>query len=54
MPPNGHGRHHYYFWVLALNESLNLESGLTMVEFLAKAEPSVTGMNRLVGNYMRD
>ena len=54
MPPNGHGRHNYYFWVLALNESLNLESGLTLVEFLAKAEPGITGMNRLVGNYKRD
>ncbi len=54
MPPNGHGIHHYYFWVRALNESLNLESGLSMVEFLAKAEPNIIGMNRLVGNYTRD
>lgn len=54
MPPVGHGRHNYYFWVLALNASLNLESGLSMIEFLARAEPSITGMNRLVGNFQRD
>jgi Raf kinase inhibitor-like YbhB/YbcL family protein len=53
MPPAGHGRHNYYFWVLALNESLNLEGGLTLAEFLARAEPNITGMNRLVGHYKR-
>jgi Raf kinase inhibitor-like YbhB/YbcL family protein len=54
MPPNGHGRHNYYFWVLALSESLNLENGLSMVEFLTRAEPNITGMNRLIGHYKRD
>lgn len=53
MPPNGHGVHHYFFWVLALNQELNLEPGLTLWQLLAKVEPHVIGMNRLVGTYER-
>ena len=53
MPPEGHGTHHYYFWVLALDRNLNLEPGLTLKQFLEQAEPHVTGMNRLVGTYKR-
>lgn len=54
MPPNGHGVHHYYFWVLALDSSPNLPEGLTMVQLLAEIEPHLLGMNRLVGTYKRD
>jgi hypothetical protein len=54
MPPNGHGKHQYYFWVLALDKDLGLESGLGMGELLAKIEPNVIAMNRLVGVYERD
>ncbi len=54
MPPEGHGRHHYFFWVLALDEALDLEPGLTMEELLERIEPHVIGMNRLVGTYRRD
>ncbi len=53
MPPEGHGVHHYFFWVLALDEALDLEAGLTMEQLLAKIEPHVLGMNRLVGTYQR-
>ncbi|GAB4322674.1 MAG: YbhB/YbcL family Raf kinase inhibitor-like protein [Dehalococcoidia bacterium] len=53
MPPNGHGRHHYYFWLLALNQDLNLEPGLSMWQLLERVEPHVIGMNRLVGTYER-
>jgi Raf kinase inhibitor-like YbhB/YbcL family protein len=53
MPPNGHGLHSYYFWVLALKEPVELEAGLTMWQFLKKIEPQLIGMNRLVGRYMR-
>ncbi|HJN50164.1 MAG: YbhB/YbcL family Raf kinase inhibitor-like protein [Pseudomonadales bacterium] len=53
MPPNGHGKHQYYFWVLALNEELTLEGGLTMGQLLERIEPNVIGMNRLVGSYQR-
>jgi Raf kinase inhibitor-like YbhB/YbcL family protein len=53
MPPEGHGPHHYYFWVMALDEELDLEAGLTMERLLEKIEPHVIGMNRLVGTYER-
>ncbi len=53
MPPNDHGAHHYYFWVLALSENLELDSGLTMWEMLERIEPQIIGMNRLVGTYER-
>lgn len=54
MPPNGHGTHQYYFWVLALNDDSPLPEGLSLWELLAKIEPKVIGMNRLVGTYHRD
>ena len=53
MPPEGHGVHHYYFWVLALDQALNLEAGLTLWQFLDQVEPHVIGMNRLIGTYER-
>ncbi len=53
MPPNGHGRHQYYFWILALDKVLDLEEGLSQGELLARIEPNLIGMNRLVGVYQR-
>ena len=53
MPPEGHGTHNYYFWLLALDQGLNLESNLSMWDLLEKVEPHVIGMNRLVGTYRR-
>lgn len=53
MPPEGHGEHKYYFWVLALGAELNLDAGLTLWELLEKVEPHVIGMNRLIGTYQR-
>lgn len=53
MPPEGHGPHHYFYWVLALDRELGLQPGLTMWDFLEKAEPSILGMNRIVGVYQR-
>ncbi|MBA1149064.1 YbhB/YbcL family Raf kinase inhibitor-like protein [Ectothiorhodospiraceae bacterium WFHF3C12] len=54
MPPEGHDVHHYFFWVMALDQELNLEPGLTMWQLLEKVEPHLLGMNRLVGTYRRD
>lgn len=54
MPPNGHGLHSYYFWVLALDEKAELEPGLNMWQLLEKIEPHLIGMNRLTGCYKRD
>lgn len=53
MPPNGHGRHQYYFWVLALDQEPALGDGLTLGQLLERVEPNVIGMNRLVGSYER-
>lgn len=52
-PPNGHGTHHYFFWLLALDTETRLEAGLSMWDLLEKIEPNVIGMNRLVGTYSR-
>lgn len=54
MPPPGHGVHQYYFWVFALDSELDLPEGLTMLELFQAIEPSVIGMNRLVGTYERN
>lgn len=54
MPPNGHGKHHYYFWVLALNDDAPLPPGLNLWQLLEKIESKVVAMNRLVGTYQRD
>ncbi|MCC5885570.1 MAG: YbhB/YbcL family Raf kinase inhibitor-like protein [Gammaproteobacteria bacterium] len=53
MPPPGHGRHHYFFWVFALDQELGLEPGLSQGQLLQRIEPHVLGMNRLVGTYER-
>lgn len=53
MPPEGHGVHNYFFWVLALDADLNLPTGLSMLELFEKVEPHCIGMNRLVGTYQR-
>lgn len=53
MPPEGHGIHHYFFLLLALDKELDLESGLTLWQLLKSVEPNVIGMNRLVGIYQR-
>ncbi len=53
MPPERHGVHHYYFWLLALDRELDLPEGLSMWELLERVEPHVIGMNRLVGTYAR-
>ncbi len=53
MPPENHGPHHYYFWILALKSDTTLPAGLGMLDLFAKIEPELLGMNRLVGTYSR-
>ena len=53
MPPEGHGVHNYFFWLLALDADLALEPGIGMWDLLERIEPHVIGMNRLVGTYQR-
>lgn len=51
QPPHGHGRHHYYFWVYALNRKV--EGTPNREEFLANYGDAVIEQNRLVGHYQR-
>lgn len=54
LPPEGHGLHRYYFWVLALDTATQLPEGLNMSELLEQVEPHLLGINRLVGTYQRE
>lgn len=53
MPPEGHGKHHYYFWIIALDTVTDLPEGLSQQALLTKIEPNILGMNRLIGSYQR-
>lgn len=53
MPPEGHGVHNYFFWILALDAVLDLPDGLGMLELFERVEPHCIGMNRLIGTYQR-
>jgi Raf kinase inhibitor-like YbhB/YbcL family protein len=53
-PPPGHGPHHYYFWVYALDDELDLEPGLDRRALLERIEDHVIEQARLVGTYAND
>ena len=50
-PPPDHGNHHYYFWVYALDEDVDLEPGLDRPSLMAKIEDHVIEQARLVGTF---
>lgn len=50
-PPPGHGTHHYYFWVYALDADLNLEPGVLRADLLATIEDHVLEQARYIGTY---
>jgi Raf kinase inhibitor-like YbhB/YbcL family protein len=50
-PPPGHGTHHYYFWVYALDDDVDLEPGLDRRALLERIEDHVIEQARLVGTY---
>ncbi|HEU4974821.1 MAG TPA: YbhB/YbcL family Raf kinase inhibitor-like protein [Baekduia sp.] len=50
-PPPGHGPHHYFFWLYALDEPLDLEPGLDRRALLERIEDHVIEQARLVGTY---
>ena len=52
-PPAGHGTHHYYFWVYALDENLDLEPGLERRALLERIESHVIEQARLIGTFKR-
>jgi hypothetical protein len=53
MPPEGHGVHHYYFWLYALDKALGLKAGLDRDALLDAIESHVIEQARLVGVYQR-
>ncbi len=53
MPPEGHGKHHYYFMILALDCLPELPQGLSLWELLERVEPNILGINRLIGTFVR-
>lgn len=52
-PPRGHEVHRYYFWLYALNKSLDFKAGLNREELLAEIADSVTARARLTDIYER-
>jgi Raf kinase inhibitor-like YbhB/YbcL family protein len=50
-PPPGHGVHHYYFWVYALDEDLDLDPGLDRRALLDAIEDHVIEQARVIGTY---
>ena len=52
-PPEGHGVHHYYFWLYALDRALDLKAGLSRKELLEAISDYVIAQARLVGIYER-
>jgi Raf kinase inhibitor-like YbhB/YbcL family protein len=50
-PPPGHGPHHYYFWVYALDEDLDLPPGLDRRELIDRIEDHVIEQARMIGTY---
>jgi hypothetical protein len=49
QPPPGHGVHHYYFWVYALDRPVKGEP--TREEFLTEYADSIIEQNRFVATY---
>lgn len=49
MPPGGHGTHHYYFWVFALDRPV--EGAPSRREFIERYADAIIEQNRLIGTY---
>ena len=50
-PPPGHGPHHYYFWVYALDTTVDAGPGLSRAELLDRIGDHIIEQNRVVGVY---
>ena len=53
MPPPGHGVHHYYFKLYALDTQLSLKSGADKQALLSAMEGHILAQGKLVGTYQR-
>ena len=52
-PPNGHGVHHYYFWIYALDTDQGPKPGLDRASLLAAISDHILEQARIVGTYER-
>jgi hypothetical protein len=52
-PPKGHGPHHYYFWLYALDAELDLKPDMNREQLLDAIADHVIEQARLVGVYER-
>ena len=53
MPPEGHGTHHYYFWVYALSTKIDAGPGMSRAELLDAIGDQVIEQARTIGTYKR-
>ena len=53
MPPPGHGTHHYYFKLYALEALLSVEPGLDKKTLLREIEGHILAEGQLIGTYER-
>jgi Raf kinase inhibitor-like YbhB/YbcL family protein len=51
QPPDGHGQHHYYFWIYALSRPV--EGKPDRETFLREYGDAIIEQNRIVGTYER-
>lgn len=54
MPPPGHGVHHYYFQVFALDTRLDLDGSPTRDELVDAMRGHILASGTLIGTYFRD
>lgn len=54
MPPKGHGVHHYYFKVYALDAKLDLKEGATKEKLETAMKGHIVGQGKIIGTYRRD
>ena len=52
-PPVGHGLHHYYFWLYALDQEFDLKPGLNREQMLNAIAEHIIEQARIVGVYER-
>jgi Raf kinase inhibitor-like YbhB/YbcL family protein len=52
-PPPGHGPHHYFFWIYALDTEDGMKAGMTRDQLLDAIKNHVLEQARIVGTYER-
>lgn len=53
LPPQGHGTHHYYFTLYALDDVLDLKPGVGRTVLMKEIEQHVLASAKIVGLYER-